>query len=128
VVNRASGRKAHMPASVIAIRRSSLTRPFTSASRPRSGSNCEHELHGPAADDDRTPAAGAARPPDAHAVFAGRRERFPLPDISMCLAVAITHSPAIDAVSVASMAALPVTRAMTPAASASAPMAEASTT
>jgi TusA-related sulfurtransferase len=65
---------------------------------------------------------------DAHAVFAGRREKFPLPDISMCLAVAITHSPAIDAVSVASMAALPVTRAMTPAASASAPIAEASTT
>jgi hypothetical protein len=65
------------------------------------------------------------RPLHAHAVFAGRREGLPLPDVSVCLAVAITHSPAIEA---ASMAALPAARAMTPVTSASTPMADTSTT
>jgi len=67
-------------------------------------------------------------PPHAHAVFAGRREGLPLPDASVCLAVAITHSPPIEAASAASMAALPATRAMTPVTSASAPMPDTSTT
>src|ERR1017187_8186811 len=61
-------------------------------------------------------------PLHAHAVFAGRWEGLPLPDVSVCLAVAIAHSPPIEAASVANMAALPATRAMTPATSASAPL------
>src|ERR1019366_10197389 len=32
-------------------------------------------------------------PLHAHAVFAGRREGLPLPDVSVCLAVAINHRP-----------------------------------
>ena len=67
-------------------------------------------------------------PLHAHAVFAGRGEGFPLPDARVCLAVAVTHSPAIDTASVASMVALPVTRAIIPVTSASVPMAETSTT
>ena len=58
----------------------------------------------------------------------GRGEGLPLPDVSVCLAVAITHSPPIEAASVANMAALPATRAMTPVTSASAPMPDTSTT
>jgi hypothetical protein len=42
----------------------------------------------------------------AHTVFAGCREGLPLPDVSVCLAVAITHSPPIEATSVANIAAL----------------------
>ena len=47
---------------------------------------------------------------------------------SVCLAVAITHSPPIEVASAANMAALPATRAMTPVTSASAPMPDTSTT
>jgi hypothetical protein len=64
----------------------------------------------------------------AHAVFTARPEGPRLPGATACLAVAISHSPAIDDASVASSAALPVTRAITPTTSASAPMAETSTT
>ena len=67
-------------------------------------------------------------PLHAHAVFAGRREGLPLPDASVCLAVAITHRPPIEAASVASMAALPATGAMTPVTNANAPMPDTSTT
>ena len=64
----------------------------------------------------------------AHTLTSGRREGLPLPDVSVCLAVAITHSPPIEATSVANIAALPATKAMTPATSASAPMPDTSTT
>jgi S1-C subfamily serine protease len=70
----------------------------------------------------------ARSPLAAQAVFGARRDTLLLPEVSACLAVAITHRPPIDAASVASMAVLPVTMAMTPATSASAPMAEAGTT
>ena len=40
------------------------------------------------------------------AVFAGRWDMLLLPEVSACLAVAITHRPPIDAASVASIAAL----------------------
>ena len=75
-----------------------------------------------------SPTRSSRWPLHAHAVFAGRREGLPLPDVSVCLAVAITHSPPIEATSVANMAALPATRAMTPVTSASAPMPDTSTT
>ena len=68
--------------------------PKSKAARPSdaSCSNREHQLQGPAADDDGTLADRRGPAAAAHAVFADRRERFPLPDVSVRLAVAITHS------------------------------------
>ena len=67
---------------------------------------CHHDLLG-------NPPPGAW-PGHAQAVLGARREELLLPEASVCRTVASTHSAAIDAATVASMAVPPVTRAMTP--------------